>query len=111
MSDEIPPIQHVAQMDTPQAVTVPNSLTGLIVWATGRFGIGILMALAFGYATREVYMDMKTLTDRMITAFEQRAKVDTEIALAMKAQTDATNNVAAMIQSLREDVKNHRNGG
>ena len=97
--------QHVAQMDTPQAVNVPNSLTGLIVWATGRFGVGVLMAVAFAYATNKVYQDYRLLTDRMITAFENRAKVDTETATTLQAQTTAIASLTQVMQQMAQDLK------
>lgn len=55
-------IHTIAQKDTPEAVTVPNTLIGLVIWATGRFGPALIIALACvvgiaGFLTK-VYEDL-----------------------------------------------------
>lgn len=73
----------IAQNDTPAAVQVPPTLNGLIVWAVGRFGGGILIAAACAWALSKVYEDHQRQTDRMITLMEARAASDSQLATAL----------------------------
>lgn len=48
-------LHQIAQNDTPAAVHVPKDLNGLIVWAIGRFGGGILLAAACSTVKGEIW--------------------------------------------------------
>lgn len=76
-------LHQIAQNDTPAAVQVPPTLNGLIVWAVGRFGGGILLAAACAWALSKVYDDHAKQTDRMMTLLEARAAADSQLATAM----------------------------
>jgi hypothetical protein len=80
-------IARIANADTPSNVEVPDTWNGIIIWAVGRFGSGIIMAAAFAYAASVVYKDDHLLIDRVMTAFEARSKTDTELAAALTALT------------------------
>lgn len=68
-------LYQVAQSDTPNQVAVPNTLQGLIVWAVGRFGVGILVAAAFGYSTTVVYEDMRADRQLVLEAYRDNTRV------------------------------------
>lgn len=76
-------LHQIAQNDTPAAVQVPPTLNGLIVWAVGRFGGGILLAAACAGALSKVYEDQRVQTDRMMTLLEARAGADSQLATAL----------------------------
>lgn len=76
-------LHQIANADTPQAVNVPKDFNGLIVWAIGRFGGGILLAAACAWALSKVYEDHAKTTDRMMNLLEMRAKADSELATAI----------------------------
>ena len=76
-------LHAIAQNDTPEAVNVPKDFNGLIVWAIGRFGGGLLMAMACAWALSKVYEDHAKQTDRMMTLLESRAATDSQLATAM----------------------------
>lgn len=59
------------------------------MWAVGRFGSGILMAAAIGWALMQVYGDMKAMTDRVISAFEQQSSNQRAMQLTLDAMTRA----------------------
>lgn len=92
MSTEI--LHEIAQNDTPAAVEVPHTLNGLIVWAIGRFGGGILLAAACAWALMKVYDDHARQTDRLMTLLEARAKSDSELALAINGMRSIVDEVA-----------------
>jgi hypothetical protein len=87
-------LHQIAENDTPAAVTVPQTLQGLVLWAVGRFGSGILLALACGWALMRVYEDHGRQTDKLMTILEQRAKVDTEMTAALLQLRTALDKVA-----------------
>jgi hypothetical protein len=68
-------LHSVANADTPHQIAVPNTIQGLIIWAVGRFGVGILVAAAFGYATHVVYYDMRDDRRLMMDAFRDNTRV------------------------------------
>jgi hypothetical protein len=80
-------IARIANADTPPNIQVPDTWSGIVIWAVGRFGSGIIMAAVFAYAAWVVYKDDHLLIDRVMTAFEARSKTDTELAAALTALT------------------------
>lgn len=96
-------LHKIAQGDTPEAVDVPHSLNGLIVWAVGRFGGGILLALACGWALSKVYEDHARQTDRMMTLLEARAVSDSQLATALQS-------VKASVEELAKEARTAHRG-
>ncbi len=87
-------LHRIAQSDTPQMVDVPETWSGLIVWALGRFG-GIVVATAFlAYAWHDGNESHKRQTERLITLLENKARTDTELATALKGLSVAIDEVA-----------------
>ncbi|MEN3942994.1 hypothetical protein WJU23_16975 [Prosthecobacter sp. SYSU 5D2] len=76
-------IHHIAQQDTPASVEVPKEWRGLVIWALGRFGSGILLAAACSWALMRVYDDHATQTRQLMSILEQRARVDAEMTLTL----------------------------
>ncbi|MBE2178880.1 MAG: hypothetical protein IAE97_00205 [Chthoniobacterales bacterium] len=87
-------IHQVAQRDTPPEIVVPNTWPALAVWATGKFGVGFLMAIAFGFAANQVYGDMKARDDKVLAAFENSARSQAETAGAIREMTKAIETIA-----------------
>lgn len=95
-------LHNIAQQDTPTSVEVPKEWRGLLIWAVGRFGSGILMAAACGWALTRVYDDHATQTRQLMTILEQRARVDSEMTLTLSR-------LGQSIDELRRDAANaHR---
>ena len=92
-------IARIANADTPSTVQVPDTWTGIIIWAVGRFGSGIIMAAVFAYAAWMVYKDDHLLIDRVMSAFEARSKTDSELAAAL---TGLTRQLADMREEVRD---------
>lgn len=84
----------LAEADTPESVEVPRDMTGLLFWAIGRFGSGILLAIACGWALTRVYEDHAKQTAQLMTILETRAKLDAEMTDTLAHLTDAINQVA-----------------
>jgi hypothetical protein len=87
-------LHAIAQCDTPAAVDVPNNMNGLVMWMVGRFGGGILLAIACGWALGRVYDDHAKQTGRLMEILEQRAKVDSEMTSALMQLRIAIDEVA-----------------
>lgn len=50
----------IAQSNTPSGVEVPQTWTGIVVWAVGKFGIGIIGFIAIV----PLYLDLKASNER-----------------------------------------------
>ena len=97
-------LHTIAQNDTPAAVEVPKSLNGLIVWAVGRFGGGILLAGACFWMLTRVYEDHAKQTDRMMMLMEARASSDSQLATAMLS-------VKLSIEEMTKEARAAHRGG
>jgi hypothetical protein len=87
-------LHSIAQNDTPAAVEVPNNMQGLVMWMVGRFGGGILLAIACAWALGRVYDDHAKQNDRILSVLEQRARVDSEMTSALLQLRSAIDEVA-----------------
>jgi hypothetical protein len=67
-------LHSIARADTPRDIEIPNTWQGLIVWAVARFGVGILVAAVFGYATTEVYSDMREDRQQLLEAYRDNIR-------------------------------------
>jgi hypothetical protein len=79
------PLHRFAESDTPSQVNVPNSWPGLIIWALGRFGIG----LVFAYGLWVVYGDLKETNKQMMAILQARAVADADLARSLTELTMA----------------------
>ena len=58
-----------ANKQTPSDVTVPNSWPGLVVWAIGKFGIGVVFAFMLIY----VYLDLRKVSASLVEVVKANA--------------------------------------
>lgn len=87
-------LHQMAVETTPQSVEIPKTYAGLIVWAIGKWGIGIVFA-AF---LVPVYQDLKESNMRLAAMTE----ANVEVLMALATKIDATNQqVQRMDDSLR----------
>ncbi len=77
------PLHQIAENDTPTAVQLPSSLHGLVVWAMGRTGGGILPAASYASSLSKGYKYQRTQTDRMRILLEGRAGADSQLVAAL----------------------------
>jgi len=82
-------IHSIATADTPRDVEIPNTWQGLIVWAIARFGIGILVAAVFGYATKEVYSDMRADRLQLMDAYRDNTRAIQDFSAKIDSLSDA----------------------
>jgi hypothetical protein len=74
-------IHDIAESTTPPEINVPRTWAGLVVWALGKWGIGIVfLALLV-----PVYQDLKTSNARIYGIIERSAEVSTQNVRAMEA--------------------------
>jgi len=65
-------VHSLAQADTPAIVDVPNTWSGLVIWAVGRFGSGILIAALCVAGIVKVYGDLKEQNQALITLIKEQ---------------------------------------
>lgn len=82
-----------ANKDTPQIVNVPQTMSALIVWAVGRFGIGIIGL----FACWIFYSDMKLDRERTMAAFENQTKTTMEFRHALETNTKVLERMVSKI--------------
>lgn len=87
-------LHRIAQSDTPATVDVPQTWSGLAVWALGRFG-GIVVATAFlAYAWNDSNETHKRQTERLIAILESKSRTETELSMALSKLSTAIDEVS-----------------
>lgn len=87
-------IHQLAESTTPKEVEIPKTYTGLVVWAVGKWGIGIVFA-AF---LIPVYQDLKASNQRLADI----SQANVQVLTALATKIDATNQqVQRMDDSIR----------
>ncbi|NQX00556.1 hypothetical protein HQ447_07830 [bacterium] len=87
-------IHQLAEATTPKEVEIPKTYAGLIVWAIGKWGIGVVFA-AF---LIPVYQDLKASNQRLADI----SQANVEVLTALATKIDATNQqVQRMDDSIR----------
>lgn len=109
-------MRQLAQDDTPAKVDVPEGWSGILVWAVGRFGVGILMALACGWALTRVYDDLRaqqvlisemhqTQNESLILLLKEDVKAKVEMTVTLNELRAAISQVSADSREAHERVR------
>jgi hypothetical protein len=77
-------IHSFAQEDTPAKVQVPQSWAGIIMWAIGRFGGGIVIAAVCAYMLDRVYADYQRQNIAVLLALTQQTEVNAKNVVVME---------------------------
>lgn len=77
-------LAELANKDTPEGVAVPPTWPGIIAWVIARFGIGIGVAMVFGWFTVRIYSDLQRQNDRILEAFQQQTVTNGEHVHAIR---------------------------
>ena len=102
-------IHEIAQADTPEAVRVPETWQGLIVWAAARFGIGLIIAAVFAYGLAVVYADMRADRAELFKAYLDNSAVMQEVKAGLQENTRAIqSNTNAIDAAHRRAADGHR---
>lgn len=99
-----PKLHQLAEDDTPSRVSVPETWSGLLVWAVGRFGVGILMAVACGWALTRVYEDLSQQQKELMALLREEAKAKTEMTVTL-------NELRAAIADVAKESRHAHTGG
>jgi hypothetical protein len=97
-------LHQIAQHDTPNSVNVPATWAGLVMWAVGRFGGGVIIAAAFAYAAHRVYEDNAALSRQMLTVLQDLAVVQSKSAAANEQLARAVEALTREAQIGHQDV-------
>lgn len=76
-------VHSLAQADTPAIVDVPNTWSGLLIWAVGRFGSGILIAALCVAGIVRVYGDLKEQNQALITLIKEQTAASSGLQSAL----------------------------
>lgn len=97
-------IHSLAQKDTPQAVEVPKSTAGLVMWAIGRFGSGAVIAIAAGYAAVRIYTDMQLQTASQLA--DQKAQ-NAQVVEMIRNQMTSQSEVATALKEIGRQLESN----
>ena len=90
-------LHALAQGDTPQNVSVPNTLAGLLAWGFMRFGTNVMIMMigvcALGYALSGIYADL--------------SRANGTVLEIVRGQTAATEKLASTLAELAKQVENN----
>jgi hypothetical protein len=96
-----PQIRQLAQDDTPSKVEVPEGWAGIMVWAVGRFGVGILMATACSWALMRVYDDLRA---QQVQIQEMHRAQNESLMLLMREDVKAKVEMTVTLNELRAAI-------
>lgn len=89
-------LHQAAQQSTPPDVTVPQTWGGIIVWALGKWGIGIVfLALLV-----PVYQDLKTSNSHLASISTNNVRVLEALASKIEASNTAIQRLDDAIRRL-----------
>lgn len=82
-------LHSIATADTPEAIQIPNTWQGLIVWAIARFGVGLIVAAVFCYGIVVIYGDMRVDRTQLMDAYRDNTRAIEQFGSRMQEQTKA----------------------
>lgn len=94
-------LKEIADQDTPAAVNVPATPSGLAIWAMGRWGISIVVLYAAWIMLNRVYEDSKEMNVQLIETIKSGAKRDTELVLTLAGLRDSINKLSEEVRDLK----------
>lgn len=77
-------LAEIANRDTPASVTVPPTWPGIVAWLMGRFGVGVLVPIAFGWFAFTLYQDSQRQSAALLDAFREQTRTNTEHVHAIR---------------------------
>jgi hypothetical protein len=89
-------LHAIAESTTPSNVQIPQTWPGLIVWATGRFGIGIVFLILLIW----VYQDFQLANRAMVDVV--RANTSAIEALVTKTEETSKN-----VERLENEIRRY----
>ena len=99
-------LHEVAVSTTPADVEVPKTYTGLIVWAVGKWGIGIV----FGAFLVPVYMDLKESNLRFAEVSHANVQVLNALANEVRESSLSVLRVEEAVRRIENDeIRNRAN--
>jgi hypothetical protein len=82
-------LHSIAASDSPRGIDIPNTWQGLIVWAIARFGVGIIVAGVFAFATKEIYADMRADRVGLLDAYRDNTRALQDFSSTMDELKDS----------------------
>lgn len=77
-------LAELANADSPEGIQIPPTWPGIVAWMVARFGVGIGVAVVFGWFTVRIYADLQRQNDRILEAFQQQTVTNGEHVHAIR---------------------------
>jgi hypothetical protein len=92
-------IKDFAEKDTPQEVSIPDSRSGLLIWAVGRFGSGIIIAIFAVWWLVRIDDRAAEREAALLDAYRNQTSINVETVAAIRANTQAINELSHEIKA------------
>ena len=90
----------VADENSPEYVSIPETWGGLLVWAAGKWGVGIVFAAMLV----PVYSDLKASNQRLADISKANVEVLTALAQDVKTGNERTSRLEEAIRRLDDHI-------
>ena len=92
-------IHQIATQTTPEHVKIPETWNGLIIWAAGKWGVGIIFAAMLV----PVYSDLKASNQQLADISRANVSVLMQLAQQIEMLNDRSNRIEESIRQITRD--------
>lgn len=92
-------IHQIATQTTPEHVKIPETWNGLIIWAAGKWGVGIIFAAMLV----PVYSDLKASNQQLADISRANVSVLMQLAQQIEMLNERSNRIEESIRQITRD--------
>jgi hypothetical protein len=93
-------LHEIAVSSTPEHVNIPHTWGALMVWAVGKWGVGVVFAMMLV----PVYTDLKSSNQQLAEISKANVAILTQLATKIEASNERTARVEESIRELNQKI-------
>ena len=97
-------LHETAQASTPEGVNIPQTWGGLIVWAVGKWGVGVVFLMLL----IPVYQDLKASNQQLAEISRANVTILTSLAQNVEATNQNIQRLDATVQRLEMENRSRQ---
>lgn len=94
-------LHEIATQTTPEHVNIPETWGGLIVWAVGKWGVGVVFAAMLV----PVYTDLKASNQQLADISKANVSVLMGLAQKIESSNERTTRIEESIRQITNDLR------
>lgn len=94
-------LHDIATSSTPEHVSIPETWGGLIVWAIGKWGVGVVFAAMLV----PVYTDLKSSNQQLAEVSKANVEVLMQLAMRVEAANERTARIEDSIRQITFELR------